>query len=95
MNYNDFKNLCDQRKVQVNDITCHIKMTYQGLKAGLNSGKLGSNKVLELCEVLDITPNAFFGYEPVTGYNGIASVKMQLRTIEKQLDDLRELLLQK
>lgn len=65
MNYKQFKELCDARKFQVNDICCHIEMSYQGLKAGLNSGKLGSDKVAALCKVIGISPNVFFGWEKV------------------------------
>lgn len=65
MNYSDFKELCDARKFQVNDICCHIGMTYHGLKQGLTSGKIGSDKVVALCKVLGITPNNFFGWEKI------------------------------
>ena len=99
MNYKQFKELCDARKFQVNDICSHIEMTYQGLKAGLNSGKLGGDKVVELCKVMGITPNSFFGWEkiaPVTpnedvnpfAQQTIDMLREQIRVKDEHIDAL-------
>ena len=100
MNYNDFKKLCDSSKVQVSDITCRIGMTYQGLKAGLNSGKLGSDKVLAICKELQISPNAFFGWEPINrdaiaAASAIEALQQQLAVKDHQIAELHALLSKK
>lgn len=100
MNYNDFKKQCDLRHLQVNDITRHIHMTYQGLKAGLNTGKLGSNKVLEICKLLRITPNEFFGLDQIDPardgeVSSLYTLQEQLAIKDKQIAELHALLAKK
>ena len=74
-------------------------MTYQGLKAGLNSGKIGSDKVAALCKALGITPNTFFGWEkiaPVTSIEDanpfaqqtIDMLREQIRVKDEQINSL-------
>ena len=102
MNYSELKKVCDSRKMQVNDICCHIGMSYQGLKSGLDSGKIGSDKVISLCQVLQLSPNAFYGWEmisPITAdatqANGMDVLREQLAVKDKQIAELHELLLKK
>lgn len=94
MNYSELKKLCDSRRVQVSDICCRIDMTYQGLKSGLNSGKIGSDKVLALCKALQVSPNAFYGWEmiqPITACDAQACTdSFNNRVVQEGMDVLRE-----
>ena len=98
MTYSELKKVCESRKMQVSDVACHIGMTYQGLKAGMQSGKLASDKVLALCKTLEISPNAFYGWEqimplgPATPAMAIELLREQLSIKDKQISDLLSLL---
>lgn len=99
MNYNEFKKHCEQRNLLVSAIIGHIHMTYQGIKAGLDTGKLGSDKVLAICRLLQISPNAFFGWEPVSydsdAASAIAALQKQLAVKDQQISELHALLSKK
>ena len=96
MVYSEIKDLCDLRRIQINDITCRIGMSYQGLKTSLDTGKLASDKVVLLCKELGITPNTFFGWEkvdPVTYIdsnvqNGNNNVQNIMTTVDVLRDQL-------
>ena len=101
MNYNEFKKHCDQRNLLVSDIIGHIHMTYQGLKTGLDTGKLSSDKALAICRLLRISPNAFFGWEPIVlesekpAISAIEALQKQLAVKDKQIAELHALLSKK
>ena len=82
MNYSNLKKCADSRKLQLNDIACHIGMSYQGLKTGIETGRLASDKVYELCDFLNISPNTFFEWE-IT--HPIESSSVTLQMLQEQL----------
>lgn len=65
MNYVEIKDLCERRKITVNDITCRIGMSYTGFKTSLETGKMSYDMIGKLCKELGITPNTFFGWEKI------------------------------
>lgn len=65
MVYSEVLELCQRRKKRVNDVSCHIGMTYPAFKSALEKNKLPSNCVVLLCKELGITPNTFFGWEKI------------------------------
>ena len=92
MEYSDLKKCAESRKMQLNDVACHIGMTYQGFKSGVESGKLASDKVLELCKTLHLSPNAFYEwelYEPLDGSTpSLKALQEQLALKDQQIADL-------
>lgn len=106
MNYNEVKKLCDSRKLQVSDIICHTGLTYQGLKKGLDTKCLSIDKLFALCEVLKLSPNAFFGWEktmpledsqvmPDCSPEAIQLLREQLTAKDEQIARLHDLLAKK
>ena len=96
MVYSEIMDLCQRRKITVNDISCRIGMTYQGFRTSLDTGKMSADKIALLCKELGITPNTFFGWEkinPVTYVdsnvqNGNNNVQNIMSTVDVLRDQL-------
>ena len=97
MNYTEVMDLCQRRKVTVNDISRHIGMSYQGFRTSLDTGKMSADKITLLCKELKISPNTFFGWEkidPVTyidsnvqnGNNNVQHIMNTVDVLQKQLE---------
>ena len=71
MNYNELKKICLDNKNNIENIANLLGMTYNGLKRAIENETLPIKKVKELCAILEITPNDFFGTSSVNGNGNI------------------------
>lgn len=65
MTYKDFKELYEQKGIELQDIASQIGMTSNGLRESVRKGTLESKRLKKLCEIMRITPNEFFSQKSV------------------------------
>lgn len=63
MNYNDLVILAKQKNLSVTEFAKQIGMTRQGLQTATTNQTMAMDKIINVCRVLGITPNKFFGWE--------------------------------
>ena len=61
MTYNELKNITNVKNLQLKQVAEGIGMSRQGLQTSIENQTLPISKVLDLCKMLGITPNDFFG----------------------------------
>ena len=74
MDYSELKELIKNKRLSIAYIAKLIGMTDKGLQYSLKNNKLPLDKFLELCKILEITPNEFFMNNTVQGSNNIVGV---------------------
>lgn len=70
MNYNEIKFIAESKNMQMMDLDAELKLARNGLKRSFERQTLPMSKVLQLCQILGITPNEFFGWEEETSSFG-------------------------
>lgn len=97
MTYNELKDLCEQRKMNMNELSDGLNMSRNGFAFAVKNGTLQMNKIPILCELVRITPNEFFGVENGVVNNGQMQVgnRNLMRVERESLELLREQLKQK
>lgn len=63
MNYSQLQNLLDKKRMLVKEVYEKLGMTYDGFRNSIERQTLPLKRVMPLCEILEITPNQFFGVE--------------------------------
>lgn len=71
MNYNELKITAESKRIMMKEVAESIGMTPTGFKRSFDDGTMSYVKVSELCRLLGITPNEFFGW-PV-GEGGVVA----------------------
>ena len=71
MNYNELKRVIQQRNLTIKDVAEKLGITRQGFQVSIENDNLPTKKVKELCAILEITPNDFFGTSSVNGNGNI------------------------
>ena len=74
MNYSELKNIAKTKKILLKEIADRMNVSAEGLKYSIENNKLPLDKFLELCKILEITPNEFFMNNTVQGSNNIVGV---------------------
>ena len=97
MTYNELKDICEQRKMNMNDLSSGLNMSRNGFAFAVKNGTLQIKKIPILCELVRITPNEFFGMENGVVNNGQMQVgnRNLMRVERESLDLVREQLKQK
>lgn len=67
MNYNELKNITKSKKIDLKDVAKEIGMKPYGFRLSIENGTLPISKVSELCRMLGISPNEFFGWPDQPG----------------------------
>lgn len=103
MNYNELTFLAKEKKITLTALAEKIGLTRQGLQSTIEKGTFPINKVVPLCQILDITPNELLGWETTTAGNYAAHIggsntqnsnetiqafSEQLKEKDKQIDRL-------
>lgn len=70
MNYNEIKFIAESKNMQMMDLDAELKLARNGLKRSFERQTLPMSKVLQLCQILGITPNEFFGWATPTAGSG-------------------------
>ena len=65
LDYNEIKKVVINKEMTISAFCEKLKFTRQGLQKSLDNGLLPVNKLFELCQVLEITPNQFMEWEKV------------------------------
>lgn len=65
LNYNEIKKRIMDKEMTVSTFCEKLKFTRPGLQKSLDNGMLPVNKLFELCELLEITPNQFMEWDDV------------------------------
>lgn len=76
MDYNDLMIIAKKNDILGKDLCESLKLTPSGFKRGVEKGTLQKNKIQVLCQLLEITPNEFFGWpqqQEVSGNGNYAS----------------------
>ena len=63
LDYNEIKKIVINKEMTISTFCEKLKFTRQGLQKSLDNGLLPVNKLLELCQLLDLTPNQFMEWE--------------------------------
>lgn len=108
LTYSELQDICLAQKITMSEFVNAIGITYQGLKSALDRQSLGVKYVINICNLLHITPNQFFHLENnITNNNGyihgllntqnvgiagIDVLKEQLTKKDEQIDKLLTLL---
>ena len=71
MNYNDVAILAKQKNLTVTQFASEIGLTRQGLQTAINNKTMAMDKVINLCNILSISPNDFFGWEETEARPGV------------------------
>lgn len=66
MDYKELKNRAEARKIMIKDIAEQLDMTPNGFKVSIETEKFPIGKVRDLCDILQISIEEFFG-EATTG----------------------------
>lgn len=74
MNYNELTFLAKEKKITLSDLAKQIGLTRQGLQTTIERGTFPINKVLPLCEILDLSPNELLGWSSPMGGNYAAHI---------------------
>ena len=61
MNYSELKNIAKTKKILLKEIADRMNVSAEGLKYSIENNTLPINKLLELCNILEISPADFFG----------------------------------
>lgn len=61
MNFNDLQNVCRKNKITATSVAEHLGLSYYGFKKALNNKTLAIKHVEEICNLMCITPDEFFG----------------------------------
>ena len=62
MDYNELTFLCKNKKITLASLADEIGLTRQGLQTTIERGTFPISKVADLCRMLQISPNFFFGW---------------------------------
>lgn len=108
MDYNELKTLIEKKKFTIKRFSDELNFTSTGFKKGIESGSFPINKVSDLCRLLGITPNEFFGWSEedkgtivahhIGGNNeqnggaALAILSAQLKEKDSQIKDLLTIL---
>ena len=74
MTYNEIKFIAESKNLQIGDLDDQLGLARNGLKRSFERQTLSMSNVAQLCQILGITPNEFFGWEePVAAGGNYAS----------------------
>lgn len=93
MTYSELQTYAEMQKITIQMIADHIGMTRTGMKQSFDNQTLPIKKVNDLCSLLGITPNMFFGWKDLSvqtqTQNGGIGNTQNLNTYTDSLELLR------
>ena len=63
MTYSELKDCAEAKKISLKSIADMLNMSSRGMQQAFENQTLSIKKVVSLCELLQITPNDFFGWK--------------------------------
>lgn len=71
MTYNEIKFIAESKNLQMMDLDQDLDLARNGLKRSFERQTLPMSKVLQLCQILGISPNELFGWEEKSSNFGV------------------------
>lgn len=61
LTYEELTDICAQKQITITEVSNRVQMSLNGLRKAMRNNALTADKLILVCQVLDITPNQFFG----------------------------------
>lgn len=67
LTYEELTDICEKKRTTITDVSNRVGMSLNGLRKAMRNFALTADKLILVCQALDITPNYFFGVEATAG----------------------------
>lgn len=91
MDYLDLKRVANQRKLRVKDLAESVGSSENGFKVSIDNGTMAFSKIPDLCHLLGLTPNEFYGWESSSNIASNGSVQAVGNNIYQHVGEVKAL----
>lgn len=94
LTYNELTDICEQKRITITEVANVSNMTLSGFRKAMRKFSLPADKVILVCDYLQITPNDFFKVKDATGDTGCNKYgqNQTINQIPTELKDTIEIL---